>query len=463
MDVTASHATRHSEKEFTEQLLMLIDSGAGVIHVRTNEVLRATSCIRRAVLLDKSNYREWDIVNGVRQFTIDDCNDEAAAGDNNSDISAAFAEPLGVLRDGGSEKAQVFCYVNPQVFMENNPHMSQLLLMYNEFLPACRTCVVLVTPDAPLPESAATSSILSLRFHPPGLQELRDSLTTLLKDAADTFPKKRTIAAEELDKICFAGAGMTRLQFETYVSLGNVREERNDAPSINPEALAAEVQIGKTDIVNSSDVLELYPKTSIDDVGGMENLKEWINRRKACYSDEARESGVEPPKGLVLVGVPGSGKSLVAKAIAGVLGVPLLRLDFGRVFSSFVGSSEQRVRSALRMVESMAPCVLMCVAGSTKVSLADGSTETIERMYEEQEARGASYTLRGMCPSSGQLIDLPMRTIIRTQGKPMLRITSASGRSIEVTTDHRLLVLRKGERVWVEAQNLSVGDDLVEI
>lgn len=359
MDVTASHATRHSEKEFTEQLLMLIDSGAGVIHVRTNEVLRATSCIRRAVLLDKSNYREWDIVNGVRQFTIDDCNDEAAAGDNNSDISAAFAEPLGVLRDGGSEKAQVFCYVNPQVFMENNPHMSQLLLMYNEFLPACRTCVVLVTPDAPLPESAATSSILSLRFHPPGLQELRDSLTTLLKDAADTFPKKRTIAAEELDKICFAGAGMTRLQFETYVSLGNVREERNDAPSINPEALAAEVQIGKTDIVNSSDVLELYPKTSIDDVGGMENLKEWINRRKACYSDEARESGVEPPKGLVLVGVPGSGKSLVAKAIAGVLGVPLLRLDFGRVFSSFVGSSEQRVRSALRMVESMAPCVLM--------------------------------------------------------------------------------------------------------
>lgn len=306
MDITTNHASRHSEDEFSEQLLMLIDSGAGVVHVRTHEVLRATSCIRRTLLLDKQGYSEWDIVNGVRKFTIANHNDEATPGDNNSDIGTAFAEPLGVLRDGGTrDNAQAFVFVNPQVFMPDNPHMTQLLLMYNEHLPALRACVILVTPDAPLPESAASDSILSLHFHPPGLRELRTSLTALVDDVKGTFPSQLKMTEDDLDRICFAGAGMTRLQFETYVSLGSIREERREAESLGAEALAREVQVGKTDIVNSSDILELYPKTDINEVGGMENLKEWINKRKRCYSDEAAEAGVEPPKGLVLVGPPG--------------------------------------------------------------------------------------------------------------------------------------------------------------
>ena len=360
MNITSNRAIRHSEDAFSEQLLMLIDSGAGVVHVRTNEVLRAAACVRKTILLDKGSYREWDIVNGSRSFTVANHNDEATPGDGNSDIGTSFAEPLGVLRDGVfGDKAKVFAYVNPHVFMENNPHMAQLLLMYNEFLPSCGACVVLVTPDTPLPEMPGSSSILSLHFFPPGHAELRASLDVILADAAPTFPERSSIGDDDLDRICAMGAGMSRLQFETYVSLGTIKEERSGAQKLDPETLASEVQVGKTDIVGSSDILELYPKTDIRDVGGMENLKEWINKRKNCYSDEAQEAGVEAPKGLVLVGVAGSGKSLVAKSVAGVFGVPLIRLDFGRVFSSYVGSSEQRVRSALRMVESMAPVVLL--------------------------------------------------------------------------------------------------------
>ena len=194
----------------------------------------------------------------------------------------------------------------------------------------------------------------------------------------------------------------------------------------------------------------------------MINLKEWINKRKGCYSDEAREFGVEAPKGLVLVGPPGTGKSLAGKATASVLGVPMVRLDFGRVFSSYVGSSEARVRTALRMVESMAPCVLFCVDGKTEVTLADGTTERIEDMYAAV-THGASYTLRGVSPETGERIDLPMRTIIRTQGKPMVRITSESGREIDVTHDHRLLVNVEGVSVWKAAEDLAEGDDLVEV
>lgn len=360
MDVTQTHADRHSENDFSKQFLMLVDSGAGVIHVRSHEILRAVSCIRRTVLIDKGEYKEWDIVNGFRSFNLSNYQDEALAGDNNVDIGDAFQTPLGSLRDGPAASGQTkyFVYVNPHVFMEGNPHMHQLLLMYNEYLPTCKVCVVMVTPDAPLPESPASDSILALHFHTPGLNELRQSLVNVLDANADNFPGGVSMEDDERDRICYAGAGMTALQFETYLSLAAAKTVRNGDESITMDCVLDEVQAGKTEIVNQSDILELYKSEEITGVGGMDNLKDWIRKRARCYSDEAKDFGVEAPKGIVLVGIPGTGKSLVAKAVSGVLGIPLVRIDFGRVFSSFVGSSEQRIRTALRQVEAMSPCVL---------------------------------------------------------------------------------------------------------
>lgn len=361
MDVTKDHASRHSENDFSKQFLMLVDSGAGVIHVRAPEILRAASCIRKTVLLDKGEYREWDVVNGTRTFNITNYTDEGVTGDGDVDIAAAFSAPLGAMRDGvPGEHTKFFVFVNPHVFMESNPHMHQLLLMYNEYLPSCKVCVVMVTPDAPLPESPASDSIMVLHFHTPGLNELKKSVSSLVDASEQDFADGVGLDTDDITKVCYAGSGMTMLQFETYLSLAAVKAVRDDKQLLEAQDVIDEVQIGKTEIVNSSDILELYKSSDIHDVGGMENLKEWVKRRAQCYSDDAREFGVEPPKGMVLVGPPGTGKSLVAKAIAGELGVPLVRIDFGRVFSSYVGSSEQRMRTALRMVESMSPCVLFC-------------------------------------------------------------------------------------------------------
>jgi AAA+ superfamily predicted ATPase len=362
MDVNSSHADRHSEEDFSKQFLMLVDSGAGVIHVRATELLRAVTAIRRTVLVDMGEYREWDIVNGSRDFKASNQTDEGLKGDGNADISQTFQEPLEAMRlaTAGGENTKYFVYLNPHVFMDSNPHMHQLLLMYNEYLPSCRICVVLVTPDQPLPESAAGDSILSLHFATPGLKELRARLGSMLEGADEDFHEGADVDEDGMDRICYAGAGMTGLQFDTFSSLAAVKAARGRKSSLNTEDLVREVSLGKTEIVNSSDILELYPSTGISDVGGMENLKEWVSQRSRCYSDEARDFGVEAPKGMVLVGPPGTGKSLVAKAIAGELGVPLVRMDFGRVFSSYIGSSEQRIRTALRMVEAMSPCVLFC-------------------------------------------------------------------------------------------------------
>ncbi|MCB0162015.1 MAG: AAA family ATPase, partial [Caldilineaceae bacterium] len=121
------------------------------------------------------------------------------------------------------------------------------------------------------------------------------------------------------------------------------------------DAVSAE----KEQIIRKSGLLEFYAgREGLQDVGGQQLLKEWLRKRTRAFSDEARAFGLPAPKGILLVGVQGSGKSLVAKAVANLWKLPLLRLDVGRLFASLVGSSEQNLRTAIRTAESIAPVVL---------------------------------------------------------------------------------------------------------
>jgi len=115
----------------------------------------------------------------------------------------------------------------------------------------------------------------------------------------------------------------------------------------------------KRQVVRKSGLLEYFSTDEdLGSVGGLEYLKTWLDRRAAAFSDEARQFGLPEPKGLLLLGVQGCGKSLTAKAIASQWRMPLLRLDMGRIFGSLVGSSEDNIRRAIRMAEGVAPVVL---------------------------------------------------------------------------------------------------------
>jgi SpoVK/Ycf46/Vps4 family AAA+-type ATPase len=112
-------------------------------------------------------------------------------------------------------------------------------------------------------------------------------------------------------------------------------------------------------VIAESQALEFYPvQESPDDVGGLDALKKWLGLRERAFSDEAAAYGLPAPKGLALIGIPGTGKSLTAKMIGGLWRLPLLRLDAGALFGSLVGESEERARNALRLAETVAPCVL---------------------------------------------------------------------------------------------------------
>ena len=115
----------------------------------------------------------------------------------------------------------------------------------------------------------------------------------------------------------------------------------------------------KKQIIQKSGLLEYYaPDGGISDVGGLDLLKEWLERRTKTFTDEARNFGIPAPKGILLLGVQGCGKSLVAKAVAYHWNLPLLKLDVGRIFGSLVGQSEENIRKAISTAESVAPCVL---------------------------------------------------------------------------------------------------------
>lgn len=115
----------------------------------------------------------------------------------------------------------------------------------------------------------------------------------------------------------------------------------------------------KKESIKQTGILDYIDRDiTVKDVGGLKNLITWISDRGDCFSKEAEDYGLEKPKGLLTIGYPGTGKSLVCKAISDIWNMPLLRLDFGKLFNSLVGKSESRTRSALKIAEKNAPCVL---------------------------------------------------------------------------------------------------------
>ena len=120
-----------------------------------------------------------------------------------------------------------------------------------------------------------------------------------------------------------------------------------------------EIAKAKYFLLNKDNVLYYeHDSSTFSDVGGLMNLKEWLDKRKKIFIGDNKGKGIDIPKGILLLGVQGSGKSLAAKAVAGTWGIPLLRLDFGTLYNKYYGETERKTREALKMADMMAPCVL---------------------------------------------------------------------------------------------------------
>jgi len=178
-------------------------------------------------------------------------------------------------------------------------------------------------------------------------------IKTLIEDFSDV--QDITIEREVLDEMTLSFKGLS--EFEIYQIL-NLAYQTNGEITADDKAL---ILREKEQFVKKSGMLEIISfQEDINDIGGLENLKTWLRRKGRIFNhlDQAMKAGVDIPKGLMMVGMPGCGKSLAAKATAKLFNVPLLRLDIGKLFGKYVGESEDNMRRALKTAEAVSPCIL---------------------------------------------------------------------------------------------------------
>ncbi|MQA94847.1 MAG: AAA family ATPase [Streptosporangiales bacterium] len=213
-------------------------------------------------------------------------------------------------------------------------------------------CVILLAPVLSIPVELERD-IAVLPFDLPGEDQIAQLLDSMVAANQSTGRVQIAVTRDDRERLIQAARGLTLQEAENAFARALVTGSRLDADDV------AVVVEEKRQAVLRSGILEVVqPRAGFDDVGGLENLKRWLAKRTGVWGAAARRYNLSTPKGLLLTGVPGCGKSLSATRTAGLWRVPLLRLDIGRVFAGLVGSSEQNMRTAIRTAEAIAPCVL---------------------------------------------------------------------------------------------------------
>ena len=182
-----------------------------------------------------------------------------------------------------------------------------------------------------------------------------DEIKTVIRNFIQDNAISQTIEEEMIEELASAFKGLTEFEIQNLLALSYA-----DDGELTKKDLRL-IFDQKQQMIKKAGILEMIPlKETVEDIGGLENLKEWFIRKAKVYKNmgKAKKYGVDMPKGVLIAGVPGCGKSLNAKAAANLFEVPLLRLDMGRLMGKYVGESEGNLRNAIALAEAISPCVL---------------------------------------------------------------------------------------------------------
>ncbi len=329
-----------------EELDLLIRAKYPLLYVIAWEERRIEQLLRQVAAQRRKALYGWTITDGLHPL-------DGSLRPESDDLTR---DPLQALEEvAASREAAIFVLKDFHPYLDAyHPHPQRAVIVRKlrdilNRLKESRKTLVMLSPllHAP-PELEKDITVLDYALPTGG--ELAASLERVVRSAQELGGIRLRLSPEEREKILNAARGLTCTEAENAFAKSLVLRRALDA-----EVIIAE----KKQIIRRSQVLEYFDaQEDLSLVGGMALLKEWLAKRALAFSERARQFGLPEPKGLLLLGVQGAGKSLVAKAIARQWQLPLLRLDLGRVFSQMVGSSEQNMRNALRLAESVAPCIL---------------------------------------------------------------------------------------------------------
>ncbi|MEI6431371.1 MAG: AAA family ATPase, partial [bacterium] len=209
--------------------------------------------------------------------------------------------------------------------------------------------LIILSPILKLPPELE-KEVTVVDYQLPTINDLDRLLEGIIQSVRSNPQVSVELTPQEREQVIQAASGLTSNEAENVFAKSLVEKKKFDVTVILSE---------KEQIIRKSGMLEYFPPTTaFADVGGMDMLKEWMGQRTASFSEEARKYGLPEPRGVLLLGVQGCGKSLTAKAIASLWNLPLLRLDVGKVFAGIVGSSEENMRKAIATAESVSPAIL---------------------------------------------------------------------------------------------------------
>ena len=246
----------------------------------------------------------------------------------------------------------VWLLKDPQTYLENAASLRALRETAQEFAGSART-LVLVGPLVPRKPELEDLEV-RFEFALPDREELKRMVAAVVsRTGREKGPARVALSTAQVDELASDLEGLTMFEAERSLARAIVEDGLLDGADL------ARIRATKQTLVGGGGVLELVASPEgFDRVGGLERLKKWVETRREGFLAAGGDPALDPPRGLLLLGVQGCGKSLAAKAIAASWGVPLFSLEAGRLLAPYVGESERNLREALKRVERMAPCVL---------------------------------------------------------------------------------------------------------
>lgn len=351
-----------------EELDVLIRARYPIIYVVSWEEERVERCLRKIADSRNKKLFVWTVTQGVVKSGT-----EPARGK-----SGGTTDPIAALDSVIDQiEPSIFLFKDFHLFTSGDRCNMSVIRRLRDVAHHVRDTyksIVIVSPLMNIaPELAKDITIIEFGLPDPSdFNQLLDRITDDVKDNPNIHIN---LEGDARERLLHAARGLTLKEAENVFAKTLVLDAKLDAEDVSV------VFSEKQQIIRKSGLLEYYEaQEELGHVAGLKNLKEWLTKRTIAFTESASKFGLPAPKGVLLLGVQGCGKSLCAKAMSALWKLPLLRFDLGRMFSSLVGSSEENIRRALQTAESIAPAILWideidkALAGATNSGGSDGGT-----------------------------------------------------------------------------------------
>ena len=329
-------------KDTTDELELLVRSKYALVLLETPEPVRADELLALIATRLSLPYFSWSRSRGLRRGS--------QPGDPFIERTAEPAAGLARILDEG---AGVYHFRGLGAHLEDPVVISHVLDAIAQF-GVRRGALVISGHDIHLPDALRPHAV-TLTLPVPGYNEHRQLLERIIREQSLRMPVKLEITTEERSRLVNNLVGLTLTEAEKVVTRLIIEDGALRGDDVQRVAAA------KRQVVQQDGLLEYWPAdASLGEVAGLSGLKQWLARRRAVVHDPQRavQFGLGFPRGVLLLGVPGCGKSLCAKAIAAEWGLPLLKLDPANLYDKYIGDSEKNFKRAMQTAERMAPVVL---------------------------------------------------------------------------------------------------------